>query len=277
MMDRDIRDMFLNYQLHEEVRPYTAVDLTGLQDIPKETGPEWAVWDRNLMDFVASPYNPFQWEWTGLNLPGTKEYDPCVSWISKRKIDGQMVCNVFTFVNNERVVGPTKELTWQASHMLASKQSYLGIQEAARKARPCTQMTGAWAGAIVHVLDKLGVYVLTSREKWTKMRGILNKWRTAMREESPRLSHKELLADRGFLVYVTRTYPAMVPYLKGFHLTIEMWQGGLDAKGWKLKTGDDSYVASNVDLDKAVFYAPLGEGDEDEATADHQMASKVGG
>ncbi len=50
-------DMFLNYQLHEEIWLYTAVDLTCLQDIPKETGPEWAVWDRNLMGFAASPYN----------------------------------------------------------------------------------------------------------------------------------------------------------------------------------------------------------------------------
>ncbi len=34
-----------------------AFDLTGLQGSPKETGPKWAVWDRNLMGFVASPYN----------------------------------------------------------------------------------------------------------------------------------------------------------------------------------------------------------------------------
>jgi ligand-binding SRPBCC domain-containing protein len=69
--------------------------------------------------------------------------------------DGQMVCNVLTFVDDERVVGPTEELTWQASHVLASKQSYLGIQDAARKARPCSQTTGAWAGAIVHVVEQL--------------------------------------------------------------------------------------------------------------------------
>ena len=27
----------------------------------------------------------------------------------------------------------------------------------------------------------------------------------------------------------------MVPYLKGFHLAIEMWRGGRDLGGWKLK------------------------------------------
>ncbi len=58
--------------------------------------------------------------------------------------------------------------------------------------------------------------------------------------------HKELLADRGFLVYVTRTYPAMVPYLKGLHLTIEMWRGGRDAEGWKQKNHDEYSVSTMV-------------------------------
>jgi hypothetical protein len=49
------------------------------------------------------------------------------------------------------------------------------------------------------------------------------------------LSHKDLLSDRGFLVYVSKTYPAMIPYLKGFHLTIEMWRGNRDQDGWKMK------------------------------------------
>ena len=83
-----------------------------------------------------------------------------------------------------------------------------------------------WAGAIVHVVDQLGVCVLTLLEKWDKMRKILDKWAKLNAVPKPRLSHKELLSDRGFLVYITRTYPAMIPYLKGFHLTIEMWRGG---------------------------------------------------
>ena len=301
MTDRDVGDMFLNYQLHEEVRPFTAVDLSCLR---AGDGPAWAVWDRNLMGFAASPYNsikmalvaeevckgdrrdtrvgldgkelnPFQWDRIELNLPGTEGYDPCVTWISKRRKDGQMACDVFTFVDDERVVGPTEDLTWQASHALASKQSYLGIQDAARKARPCSRTTGAWAGAIVHVLDKLGVCVLTSQEKWTKMKGILTKWKQRLNAKSPKLSHKELLADRGFLVYVTRTYPAMVPYLKGFHLTIEMWRGGRDAEGWKLRPGDDSSISSTTGDSVYSTFLP-GEGDDDEAVASHRVATKIG-
>ena len=74
------------------------------------------------------------------------------------------------FVDDERVVGPTKEFMWQAAHTLAAKQSYLGIQDAARKVRPYSQTPGAWSGSVVYVVYKLGVCVLTSEEKWDKLK-----------------------------------------------------------------------------------------------------------
>jgi hypothetical protein len=114
MMDRDVGDLFLNYQLHKDVCPFTTVDLPCLYDNPEEAGPRWAVWDRNLMGFAASLYNsikmalvteeackgdrfqtglgldgkelnPFQWKSVWLNLPGTREYNPSTSCISKRR------------------------------------------------------------------------------------------------------------------------------------------------------------------------------------------------
>jgi hypothetical protein len=57
MTDRDVGDMFLNFQLHESVVPYTRVNLSLLYETGEEDGPRWAVWDRNLMGFAASPYN----------------------------------------------------------------------------------------------------------------------------------------------------------------------------------------------------------------------------
>ena len=104
--------MFLNIKLHWTVGPYTGVDLSALYDSDEEPGPQRAVWDRNLMGFAASPYssvkmalivkevcrgirheeglgldrkelNPFQWKFIHLNLPGTKDYNPCLSWILK--------------------------------------------------------------------------------------------------------------------------------------------------------------------------------------------------
>jgi hypothetical protein len=84
----------------------------------------------------------------------------------------------------------------------------------------------------------------------------LSDWKTG---DQLKLSHKELLADRGFLVYLTRTYPAMVPYLKGFHLTIEMWRGGRDAKGWKLpKAGGEETEEELEDENTAQVYSKLG-------------------
>ena len=57
MTNRDVGDMFLNYQLHQTVVPYTGVDLSSLYKDKDEVGPRWVVWDRNLMGFAASPYN----------------------------------------------------------------------------------------------------------------------------------------------------------------------------------------------------------------------------
>ena len=232
--------MFLNFQLCPSVVPYTGLDLTPIYEKGEKADPKWACWDRNLMGFKSSPYNsvkmalvveevvkgnrfdvardaegresnPFQWNSVRLNLPGSRRYDPTFTWVAKLREDGQIACDIFTFVDDERVVGPTRELTWQASHRLACIQAYLGIQDAARKVRPCDQLNGAWAGAVVHIVEMLGVCTLTLEEKWAKLRAILDKWWRRLSAGETELSHKELLSDRGFLVYVTRTYPAMVP------------------------------------------------------------------
>jgi len=179
--------------------------------------------------------NPFQWKAVRLNLPGKASYDPTLPWISKLREDGCIACDLFTFVDDERVTGPNLELVWQAVHRLGSIQSYLGEQDSSRKARQVSQTPGAWAGAVVHVLKQLGVCVLTSEDKWERLRSILEKWAERLERGDVEADHKELISDRGFLVYVTRTYPPMVPHLKGFHLSAEMWRGGRDSEGYKLK------------------------------------------
>ena len=197
MTDRDIADMFLNFQLHPTIIPYAGVDLGPLHEDEGDQGiPRWAVWDRMLMGFSGSPYgavklglvveevcrgnrhitgekggrelNPFQWREIRLNLPGSDGYDPRMSWVSKLRADGMVACDLATFMDDERVSGPTAELTWQASHVLASRQSYLGVQDAARKVRPCSQTPGAWAGSVVHVVPELGVCALLSQANWDK-------------------------------------------------------------------------------------------------------------
>eukprot|EP00956_Cyclotella_meneghiniana_P014413 scaffold21564_cov22-Cyclotella_meneghiniana.AAC.3 len=291
MTDRDIGDMFLNFPLHEEARPFAGVDIKPILTGEEANKFRWYQWVRNAMGFAPSPYNsikmalvaeeviqgdrtdrknPFHWEEIRLNMPGTESYDPTRSWIMKLRADGMSACEFFTFVDDERVKGPTEELTWQAAHTMAAKQAYLGIQDAARKADVCTQQPRAWAGAVVHVTPDKGVCVLTSEEKWLKMKQILKKWYDEVAGGSTDLDHKSFLSDRGFLVYVSQAYPALVPYLKGFHLTAEMWRGNRDEDGWKLppvhKVNDQAGTLSGGVYDR----------DEDEARARYSTRKQGG-
>ena len=70
--------------------------------------------------------NPFQWRYVRLNLPGTNDYDPCTSWISKIRGDGRVACDILSFVDDERVVGPDEDLTWQASHKARQHSELFG-------------------------------------------------------------------------------------------------------------------------------------------------------
>ena len=83
------------------------------------------------------------------------------------------------------------------------------------------------------------------------------------------LDHTELRPDKGFMVYVTQSYPAMKPYMKGFHLTMETRRGGRDSDGWKLPRGsreeedhDDSEewmeMARTAGSDEAPIVPPSG-------------------
>jgi hypothetical protein len=50
----------------------------------------------------------------------------------------------------------------------------------------------------------------------------------------------------------------MVPYLKGFHLTIEMWRGGQDAEGWKLMNDAEEDKEELVEEELATMSHLLG-------------------
>ena len=63
------------------------------------------------------------------------------------------------------------------------------------------------------------------------------KWLAKLDAGELELDHTELRSDKGFMVYVTQSYPAMKPYMKDFHLSMETWRGGRDSEGWKLPPG----------------------------------------
>ena len=179
--------------------------------------------------------NAFQWNSVHLNLPGTKGYRPALAWISKRKNDGFLASDFLCFVNDLRITGQGNQQIWEADHAISSQQSYLGIQDTLRKLRSPdgTQSPGVWAGVNVCVEEDQGVVVLTS-QKLGPHEGDMQALQDLLERGHPNLYFKKLCSDWGFLVYVTKAYPGMKPYLKDFHLSLETWRGGQDNKGWKL-------------------------------------------
>ena len=268
MEDRDIGEMFLNFELHPNTRRFTGVDVGPLELDMDGVRQHWLVWTKNLMGFRSSPYNSvkmyliveevvrgdrrdssnaFQWNHVMLNLPGTKSYNPSIPWITKRRTDGTLASDLVDFVDDERIVGCGSERAREAGHAVSTRESYLGLQDALRKLRPVTREPGAWAGVVVHNDPQLGIVVLTSQEKWDKTKAICAHWMRLLLEEKTEVPFKQLESDRGFLVYVANAYPCMRPYLKGFHLSLEMWRGGRDAEGWKLKPTPRVHVRPGED------------------------------
>ena len=83
------------------------------------------------------------------------------------------------------------------------------------------------------VITPDGLAVTVSVEKWERTQGLVAKWARRV-EETKDVNVKEFESDLGFLIYVSRTFPSMKPYLKGFHLTLHGWRPDRDEEGWKV-------------------------------------------
>ena len=57
MQDRDIGEMFLNFELDPLIRKFTGVDVGPLGFTEEECSSRWLCWVKNLMGFRPSPYN----------------------------------------------------------------------------------------------------------------------------------------------------------------------------------------------------------------------------
>ena len=271
MVDLDIGDMFLNFMLHSSARRFVGIDVTKLfeddDDLNKSHMEEeikrkinsgklaWLQWTRCAMGLKCSPHqtikailfveefikgltndetNPFHISKVITNLPGEAEYDPSKPWFYSINKDDNMASVLAIYVDDERIHSSTEEGAWEAAHLVSTRESYLGIQDAARKRRPPTQVAGAWAGFIIRTNDT-EVGKMVSLERWLKCKSIIGKWlHRASSKDKPQLSVKELLSDRGFLIYVARTYTPITCFLKGLHLTIDSWRKDRDEEGWKI-------------------------------------------
>ena len=176
--------------------------------------------------------NPFNWIQVVFNLPGNKMYDPKLPWIYRITHDGKIAADLFTYVDDQRCTGGTQSICWCALQKVAGCMSFLGLQSAARKRREVGQDVGAWAGSIVDTTEGK-VRIRTDQEKWDKTREWIRKLNMGLEEGVP-LNFKELERMRGFLIYVSRTYTAMTPYLKGLHQTIDSWRPYTREDGWRM-------------------------------------------
>jgi hypothetical protein len=74
---------------------------------------------------------------------------------------------------------------------------------------------------------------LATKEKWLKLKAILV-WLKEELDNPAGIDHKLLERKRGFLVHMVQTYPALNPYLKGVHGTLDSWRCGRDINGFRM-------------------------------------------
>ncbi|KAL7577357.1 hypothetical protein ACA910_002090 [Epithemia clementina (nom. ined.)] len=259
--DNNFGEMFLNFWLHPKLRRYARIDLTSLfpeelkeDSVSRSSGRRrkgllWEAWSRCAMGLITSPFqatqsaqrmkrlalgqrldetNVFRWETVKLNVPGDQACKPSEPWVSKRRADGTLAADVHVYVDDLRETAPSSEEAWLAASQMAKAASFYGLQDAARKRRPPSQTPGAWARALVQTTGE-EVFKLVSKERWAKVKGHIATLKGWSNRE--KIDRKALERIRGFLVYVTMTYGALTPYLKGLHLTLESWREDRNADG----------------------------------------------
>lgn len=82
-------------------------------------------------------------------------------------------------------------------------------------------------------MDNAGVYVSVSDEKRNKAKRLIKETQDEILTGNGWIGCKGFESSQGFLLYVTGTYPSMVTYMKGFHLTLDGWRKGQNSEGWK--------------------------------------------
>ena len=91
----------------------------------------------------------------------------------------------------------------------------------------------------MHRTSSAKVTKSVSQDKWDKGKRILVELKAVLEDDRlAKLSFKVLESRTGFLGHLSMTFEFMVPFLKGFYLTLNSWQGGRYTDGWKMKDKD---------------------------------------
>jgi len=246
MSDIDLGEHFLNFPLHKDLQVHCGMDLRPFyrDETKGKKKTMWMRWSRCMMGLKPSPYftikathlayevvwglafdpsNAMQRSQVHLNLPGSLTYTPSHTWFQRLCTDGTMAGSTPVYVDDLHPVGSSAEHCFQVAHQTASRLGYMGIQNASRKMHPPSQHPGAWAGVLVHVKSD-GIYITTSQDKWDKGRAYIEELQSAYTTaDRPCFDCKTLERMRGCLVHLQWVYPAITPFLKGLHLTIDSW------------------------------------------------------
>ena len=257
--DNDFGEMFYNFWLHETLRNLCGVDLTRIfvEELTPSQRTLWERWNRTPMGLKPSPYqavgaalvfkrvllgdpkdsgNVFAWERVICNVPCSPRYQVGKPWIYKQRADGHIAADVCIYVDDGRSTAKDEESAWRASSKFAKTASFLGLQDAARKRMAPSQSPEPWFGAKARTTSD-SVLRSISQARWDKAKSILTRLSLEVSEASVgegRIAFRQLRKDTGFLMYVAQTYSAMVPYLKGFYLTLYGWRSDRGDDGWKL-------------------------------------------
>jgi len=269
--DINVGEQFYNFGLDPQVQPFCGIDLTHYMD--HSTGALlWMFWARCVMGLKSSPHgcmkmqslaeefirgdhrdsnNPFFYDTVRLNLPGSPDYDPRFAKVSK--IDSRInrtVGDMATYVDDTRTTGYSASHCWSVSHQVGTRLSYLGIQDALRKRTFPSQRAGAWTGSLTQTLTS-AIIVSCTQKKWSRAQLIVQELLTSLATNTT-FDHKDLERKRGFLLYVSRTYPALTLFLKGIQLTLDSWRGGWDDEGWRIQ----GQLAAHMEVDVPVAATP---------------------
>ena len=139
---------------------------------------------------------------------------------------------MITYYDDTRATAPSKIIACKLARRSSSRSNFLGLPDATRKRTGPSQTPDAWAGVIVHTINSK-VIVMVSQSRWDNTRSCIF-WIAEEMLKQDGLNREFLEKKRGFLIYVGLTYPMLVPYFKGIHLTLESWRDHRDEDGWKL-------------------------------------------
>jgi hypothetical protein len=144
-----------------------------------------------------------------------------------------VAADLFIYIDDFRPTAPSEQECWQAARKAGSTLNFLGLQEDPRKNPPGSMTPGPWTGSMAYTNDG-EVRVLIAKKKWDKGKVIIRD--LMLRTKQSRwLDHKELERGRGFLIYLSRTYPPMTPFLLGLRQTIDGWRSYRHEDGWKMQ------------------------------------------